>query len=199
MCWRAISYREGLSKVAAPELAIKLHTVLLAADKTTEAERFSASWQKDHAKDATFLLYLADGAIARKDYLAAEKGYLNIIKLQPTFAIAYNNLAWVTARLKKSGAIAYAEKALALAPNQPAFMDTLAVLLSDKGDYAKAADLQSQAVKLQTENPVFKLNLAKIHLKGGRNGLAKQTLNELKNLGPGYSGQPEVDAMLEGL
>jgi tetratricopeptide (TPR) repeat protein len=142
---------------------------------------------------------LADGAIARKDYKAAEKGYLNIIKLQPTFAVAYNNLAWVTAKLNKDGGIAYAQKALELAPSQPAFMDTLAVLLSDKGDYAKAAELQIQAVKLQADNPIFKLNLAKIHLKGGRKDLAKQQLDELAKLGSNFSGQPEVTEMLRNL
>jgi putative PEP-CTERM system TPR-repeat lipoprotein len=195
----ALAYREGLSKIAAPELAIKLHSVLLAAEKTSEAEKFSASWQKDHAKDAAFLLYLADGAIARKDYKAAEKGYLNIIKLQPTFAIAYNNLAWVTAKLKKEGAVPYAEKALELAPNQPAFMDTLAVLLSDMGDYAKAAKLQADAIKLQPDNPVFKLNLAKIHIKGGNKELAKKELDELAKLGGQFVGQTEVADMLKAL
>jgi putative PEP-CTERM system TPR-repeat lipoprotein len=193
----ALAYREGLGKVASPELAVKLHSVLLAAKKSVDAQRFSSSWQKEHAKDAVFLLYLADGAIARKDYKGAERGYLNIIKLQPNYAVAYNNLAWVTAQLGKEGAIAYAEKAMAMAPNQPAFMDTLAVLLSDKGDYVKAAELQITVVKLQPENPIFKLNLAKIHLKGGRKDLAKEALDELAKLGPSFSGQPEVTEMLK--
>lgn len=195
----ATAYRNGLGKVQSPELAVKLHSVLLAANKSADAERFSASWQKEHAKDAVFLLYLADGAIASKDYKAAEKGYLNIIRLQPNYAIAYNNLAWVTAKLSKDGAVAYAEKANAMAPNQPAFMDTLAVLLSDKGDYAKAAELQTQAIKLQSDNPVFKLNLAKIHLKGGRKDLARQQLDELVKLGDKFGGQAEAASLLKDL
>ncbi|WP_210544239.1 XrtA/PEP-CTERM system TPR-repeat protein PrsT [Rhodoferax sp. PAMC 29310] len=195
----ASAYREGVSKFSAPELAIKLHSVLLAADKTSEAEKFSASWQKDHANDAAFLLYLGEGAIARKDYKAAEKAYLNIIKLQPTFAIAYNNLAWVTAKLGTDGAIAYAEKALELAPNQPAFMDTLAVLLSDKGDHAKAVKLQTEAIKVQPDNPIFMLNLAKIYIKGGNKALAKRELDELAKLGSKFGGQAEVSALLNGL
>ncbi len=195
----ATAYRNGLAKVASPELAIKLHSVLLAANKSADAERFSASWQKDHAKDAAFLLYLADGALARKDFKAAEKGYLNITQLQPNYPVAFNNLAWVTAKLGKEGAIAYAEKAVAMAPNQPAFMDTLAVLLSDKGDYAKAAELQVEAVKLQADNPIFKLNLAKIHIKGGRKDLAKPQLDQLAKLGAGFSEQAEVTALMKTL
>lgn len=195
----ATAYRTGLKQVNSPELAIKLHSVLLASNKAAEADKFAASWQKDHPKDAAFLLYLGDGAIARKDYAVSEKLYASVIKMQPNNAVAYNNLAWVTAKLGKEGAIVLAEKANTLAPNQPAFMDTLAVLLSDKGDYAKAVELQNKVVGLQPENPLFKLNLAKIHLKGGKKDLAKKELDELAKLGDKFGGQAEVSELLKGL
>ena len=195
----ATAYRNGLKQVSTPELAVKLHSVLRAANKTAEADKFAASWQKDHPKDGAFMLYLGDGAIARKDYATAEKLYTAVTKVQPNNAVAYNNLAWVTARLNKDGAIALAEKANALAPNQPAFMDTLAVLLSDKGDYAKALELQTKVLALQPQNPVFKLNLAKIHLKGGKKDLAKKELDDLAKLGDKFGGQKEVAELLKGL
>ena len=195
----ATAYRTGLKQVSSPELAIKLHAVLLASNKAAEADKFATTWQKDHPKDATFVLYLGDGAIARKDYAGSEKLYASVIKMQPNNAVAYNNLAWVTAKLNKDGAIPLAEKAMALAPNQPAFMDTLAVLLSDKGDYAKAVELQNKAVGLQPQNPLFKLNLAKIHLKGGKKDLAKKELDELAKLGGKFGGQAEVAELLKGL
>lgn len=195
----ATAYRAGLKQVNASELAIKLHAVLLASGKGAEADRFLASWRKDNPNDAPFLLYLGDGAIARKDYASAEKNYLAVIRLQPTSAIAYNNLAWVSAKLDKDGAIGYAEKANALAPNQPAFLDTLAMLLSDKGDYAKALELQNKALALQPQNALFKLNLAKIHLKGGNKELARKELDDLSKLGDKFSGQAEVATLLKGL
>ena len=195
----ATAYRNGLKQVSTPELAVKLHSVLRAANKTAEADKFAASWQKDHPKDGAFMLYLGDGAIARKDYATAEKLYTAVTKVQPNNAVAYNNLAWVTAKLNKDGAIALAEKANALAPNQPAFMDTLAVLLSDKGDYAKALELQTKVLALQPQNPVFKLNLAKIHLKGSKKDLAKKELDDLAKLGDKFGGQAEVAELLKGL
>jgi putative PEP-CTERM system TPR-repeat lipoprotein len=195
----ATAYRGGLKQVSAPELAIKLHSVLLASNKAAEADKLSANWQKDNPKDMAFVLYLADGAIARKDYTSAEQSYLAVIKSQPNNAMAYNNLAWVTGQLKKDGAIGYAEKANALAPNQPALMDTLAVLLSEKGDYAKAAELQTKAVSLQPQNLLFKLNLAKIHVKGGKKDLAKKELDALAKLGEKFGGQAEVAALLKSL
>ncbi|MFZ4623365.1 MAG: tetratricopeptide repeat protein [Rhodoferax sp.] len=105
----------------------------------------------------------------------------------------------MSARLNKREAIGYAEKALLIAPNQPAFMDTLAVLLADKGDYAKAVELQGKAVAAQPQNALFKLNLAKIHIKGGQKDLAKKELDELVKLGDKFAGQGEVAELLKGL
>lgn len=195
----AAAYRAGLKQVASPELALKLHSVLLVSGKAAEADRFSVTWQKDNPKDTEFLLYLGGRAIARQDYGAAEKNYAAVVKLQPNNAVAYNNLAWVTSKLSKTGAIAYAEKANALAPNQPAFMDTLAILLSEKGDYLKAVELQNKAITLQPQNTAFKLNLAKIHIKGGKKDLAKKELDGLAKLGDKFPGQVEVANLLQGL
>lgn len=195
----ALAFRGGLQKVNSPELAIKLHVVLLVSGKAAEADKFSATWQKGNPKDATFELYLGDRAIARNDYMGAEKLYAAVIELQPKNPIAYNNLAWVTAKLNKGGAIALAEKANALAPNQPAFMDTLAGLLSGEGDYAKAVELQNKVLALQPQNALFKLNLAKIHIKGGKNDLAKKALDELAQLGGKFADQGEVATLRKGL
>ena len=195
----ATAYRVGLKQVNSSELAIKLHSVLLASGKSVEADKFLASWQKDNPKDAALLFYQGDRATARKDYDSAEKSYRAVIKLQPNNAVAYNNLAWVTSKLNREGAIAYAEKANTLAPNQPAFMDTLAMLLSDKGDYAKAVELQTKALSLQPQNALFKLNLAKIHIKGGKKDLARKELDELSKLGDKFPAQAEVATLLKSL
>ena len=181
------------------ELALKLHSVLLASGKAAEADKLSSSWQKENPKDAAFLGYLGDGALMRKDYSSAEKIYMAVIKLQPDSAVAYNNLAWVTGKLNKEGAIAFAEKANTLAPNQPAFMDTEAMLLSDKGDYAKALELQNKALALQPQNTTFKLHLAKIHISGGKKDLARKELEELTKLGDKFVAQAEVANLLKGL
>lgn len=193
------AYRTGLKNANASELAVKFHSVLISAGKGDEADKFSTSWQKDHPKDAVFLSYLGDVAIARSDYATAEKKYAAVVKLQANNAVAYNNLAWVSAKLNKEGAIAFAEKANALAPNQPAFMDTLAMLLSDKGDYAKAVELQTKALALQPKNAFFQLNLAKIYVKGGEKNLARKELEELKKLGDKFSAQADVALLLTGI
>jgi len=193
------AYRVGLKEAPSSELALKSHAVLLASGKTAEAEKFTAAWLKDQPNDATFQFYLGDVAIKKNDMAAAEKSYSSVTKLQPSNAIAFNNLAWVTGRLNKDGAIAFAETANKLAPNQPAFMDTLAMLLSDKNDYTKALEWQTKAIALQPQNTLFKMNLAKIHIKGGKKDLARKELDELVKLGDKFPGQAEVSAMLKNL
>ena len=195
----ATAYRSGLQRAASTDLAIKLNLVLNASGKTAESEKFAAIWLKDHPKDMVYRLHLGDAALARKDLAAAEKIYLDVVQRQASSAVALNNLAWVTAQLGKDGAIAYAEKATTQAPNQPVFMDTLAMLLAEKKEYAKATDLQKKAVELQPDNAELRLNLARIHAMAGDKGRAKTELETLSKLGVKFAGQTAVSALLKSL
>ena len=192
-------YRTGLKVAPTSELARKVHAALGAGNKTADAEKFSAGWIKDNPKDVAFRLYLAETWLARGDLGNAEKSYLGILQVQPENAVVLNNLAWVTGKLKKDGAVAYAEKAIKLVPAQPTYMDTLAMLLSDKNDYAKALEWQTKALVLQPENSLFKFNLAKIHIQGGKKELARTELDALAKLGDKFGGQAEVAALLKTL
>ena len=78
-------------------------------------------------------------------------------------------------------------------------MDTLAMLLSAKGEHAKALELQKKVVGLKPDAPVFKLNLAKIHIKAGDKASAKKLLDEMGALGDKFAGQAEVQRLLKEL
>ncbi len=195
----ATAYRAGLKRGASTELAMKLHSVLAASQKRPDAETFATRWIKEHPQDAAFRTYLGDTALAQLDFAGAEGQYLAVVKLQPENAIALNNLAWVTNRLKKPGAAAYAEQANALRPEQPAFMDTLAVILGDAGQAAKAIELEKKAVALAPANHSMRLNLAKLYLKSGDKALAKTELDQLAKLGDKFPGQSEVDQLRKSL
>ena len=195
----ALAYRSGLKADATSELAIKLHSVLKAAGKTPDADKFSDVWQKDHPKDAAFMFHLGDDAMARKDFVTAEKRYAAVVALQPDNAVALNNLAWTSGKLGKDGALALAEKANSLVPNQPALMDTWAMLLSAKGDHGRALELQTKVVTLQPNNNLFRLNLAKVYVGAGKKDLARKELELLDKLGDKSPQRPEVLEMLKAL
>ena len=193
------AYRKGLKQASSPELAVKLYSALTISGKAADKDKFAQSWLSEHPKDVAMRLFLGDESISFKRLPDAEKYYTEVTKISPNNAIAYNNLAWVTGQLKKPGAVALAEKAIALAPNQPAFIDTLAMLHSDNNDYAKALELQTKALTLQPENGAYKLNLAKIHIKGGKKDLARKELEALAKLGDKFPAQVQVAALLKDL
>ena len=68
-------------------------------------------------------MYLAQDAIARKDYQAAMKGYESLLAKQPENPVLLNNYAWAAGKAGDPRALDYAEKANRLAPNQAAIID----------------------------------------------------------------------------
>ncbi len=195
----ASSYRSALRAEPSTDLAVRLYAILAAAGKASESDRFATTWTNAHPKDVTFLISLADLALSRKDFAAAEKRYLAVIQLQPDAAAALNNLAWLAHQGHKPGGLAYAERAIALAPNQPAFMDTLSMLLVDKGDYPRAIEVQLKAVERQPTNATFRLNLAKIYIAAGEKARAKVELDAVAKLGDKEPSYSEASALLKTL
>jgi putative PEP-CTERM system TPR-repeat lipoprotein len=194
----ATAYRAGLKRSnGSGELASKLYSVLFASKKRTEADSFAAAWVKEHPQDLVFRMSLGSMASARRDFVAAEDQFQAVVKAQPDNAIALNNLAWATHQLKKPGAVAYAEKANALRPGEPAFMDTLAAALGDAGQVAKGIELEKKAILLAPEQMTFRLNLAKLYLKAGDKNLAKSELDQLAKLGDKFTEHAEVGELLK--
>ena len=195
----AEGYRRGLANTESAELAAKLHSTLLTTGKEGEASQLAAKWRKDHPDDVEFLMYLGDVAIARKRLTEAETAYLAVLKARADHPPALNNLAWVMGKLGKAGAIAHAEKATKLAPQQAAYLDTLAGLQAEANAVAAAIESQRRAVELEPENGQFRLQLAKLYSKAGDKSKARAELDKLTQLGDKFAGQPEVAALLKAL
>jgi cellulose synthase operon protein C len=194
-----VAYREALKLAPVPDAAIKLHSVLVASGKRVDADRWAEEWTRTQPKDAILPSYLGDLAIAAGQLPAATRHYERVVALQPANALALNNLAWLAGEQGRADAVSLAERANAAAPNQPAFMDTLAMLLSARGDHAKALELQSKVIAQKPDAPLFKLNMAKIQLKAGNKDSAKKILDELAALGDKFPGQSEVTKLKQSL
>jgi putative PEP-CTERM system TPR-repeat lipoprotein len=193
-------YRDGLKAVPdSSELATRLHVALNANKQEAEASRLAADWQRQHPNDAGFRFYLGDLALSRKDLPAAEVHYRDVLKLQPENALALNNVAWLLATMKKPGAVAMAEKAVALLPDRPVIMDTLALALASEGQKDKAVDIMRQALRLEEKSPQLRLNLAKLLINAGDKAGAKVELETLAKLGEKFANQSEVSVLLKTL
>ena len=193
------AYRTGLKQAPSTELAVRLHKTLLASQNANEAERTASDWIKSHPKDVAFRLYLGDVATARKDYPAAIQHYRTVVDQQPENALALNNLAWASGQIKSPKAIEYAEKANRLAPNQPALMDTLAMLMADKGDTAGAITLLRKALEISPQAAALRLNLARVLISAGKKDEARSELDTLAKMGDKFPEQDEVTRMQKSL
>ncbi|HQQ69338.1 MAG TPA: PEP-CTERM system TPR-repeat protein PrsT, partial [Alicycliphilus sp.] len=189
------AYRTGLKQSDSPELAVRLYDVLQNAGKKAEADRWAADWTRSHPKDAALPYYLGNRALTHNELPESLRQFERVLALQPNNAIALNNRAWIKGQLGKDGALADAERANALVPNQPALMDTWAMLLSGANQHDKAMELQKKVVQLQPQVLDYKLNLAKIYLKAGRKDAAKPLLDELSAAGDKFAGQAEVERL----
>ena len=178
---------------------MRLHNALVAANRMPEAERTAAAWLRERPKDAAFRFYLGDASLASNDLVAAERHYRSLLEVQPDNGLALNNVAWILTQRKSPDALAMAQRANELIPNQPQLMDTLATALLAASQGAKALEVQKQALARSPQDPGLKLNLAKIYIANGDKVKARTELEALGSLGAGFRNQAEVKSLLATL
>jgi putative PEP-CTERM system TPR-repeat lipoprotein len=191
--------KTAYAKRPSDESVIKLINVMRAAGQSAEAEKLSQEWLAKHPDSAVFNGYLGEQAIGLQDYERAERHLRKVIAVQPSSAIALNNLAWVLARAGKPGALEMGEKALALAPDSDAILDTLAEIHAQAGRYDKAIALQKRALQQSPNMPALRLHLAQYLIKAGQKSDARVELERLVALGSSFPGQEEVRKLLASL
>jgi cellulose synthase operon protein C len=189
----------GLKQIASPELAVKLHSLLMTIGNAAEAEKFATNWLKEQPKDITFRMYMGDLATAQKNYAQGVSHYQSALAIQPNNPLILNNLAWTTGQMKSPKALEYAAKANQLSPNQPAFMDTWAMLLAEKGETEKAVELLRKALAKEPQASAIQLNLAKVLISAGKKDDARKELEALAKIGDKFSGHAEVSQLLKSL
>ena len=191
-------YRTGLAKTDSVHLAVRLHGALLRT-KSADAAKFAADRLSKHPKQSLFRVHLAEAALSRGEWATAAEHYKVLLETNRDNAGWLNNLAIAANALNDPQALAYAEKAATLAPNDPAVMDTLGFMLAEKGDTARAIDLLRKATEAAPQASVIRLNLAKAYLKSGQKSAAKTELETLAKLGPKFAGHSEVETLLKTL
>ena len=184
------AYRDALKAEPASEaLAVKLHSALNRAGKGADADTLARKWLAEHPKDVVFRVYLAEQALGEKNYRAAVVLYQAVVALQPDNVVALNNLAWSAGQLGDPKAIGYAERAVRLAPDSAAALDTLGSLLVSKGDASKGLEYLAKAAELAPKRPDIRLNYARALAKAGRTEQARKELVALQALADDFPGK----------
>jgi cellulose synthase operon protein C len=191
--------REGLTKTSSADLASKLYSLLLQNNRMAEAEKFGNAWIAQHPGHASFEYLLSASDIRRGDLKTADQRLKRVLAAFPNNALALNNMAWVQLQLGGPGAVGFAQRAADLLPDRPAILDTLALALASDRQFSAALETQKRALALAPDDNGLHLNLAKIALLSGDKALARQELERLRQLGPAFKAQAEVDKLMQGL
>ena len=98
--------------------------------------------------------------------------------------IVLNNLAWLYMEIGDERAIATAEQALALAPDNADIADTLGWILVQSGEADRAIGLIRRSIEQKPEDPTVRYHLAVAYLSAGRTAEGRAALEEAIRLGP---------------
>jgi len=137
--------------------------------------------------NATARLWLAIIEERMGDHNRAIELYRNVADAHPENAEAANNLAYLLAEYgsKPDEALKYAERAVQLAPENPAYCDTLGWILYRKGVYDSAvAYLERASARQAKGSVVWKYHLAMAYAKAGNLVVGRTTLASALKLNP---------------
>ena len=195
------AYRDALKVEPTSEgLAMKLHGNAVSDWENSRGRRVGQEvvGRTSEGRDFSRLSGGA-GALGEKNFRSAVALYQAVIALQPDNVVALNNLAWSAGQLGDPKAIGYAERAVRLAPENAAALDTLGTLLVSKGDASKGLEYLKKAADLAPKRHDIRLNYAKALVKAGRTEDARKELTALQAVTDDFPGKSEIPTLLKQL
>ena len=143
------------------------------------------------------------GVIAehKKDFPNAMNRYEEALKINPKFAPAANNLAWLMMEQGRNSdvALSYAHTAREQSPQDPNIADTLGWIYYRKGIYLKSVSLLKEAVDKLPGNPTIQYHYGMAQLKNGDTAGAKLSLQHALNMGQPFQGIEDARTTLSDL
>jgi predicted Zn-dependent protease len=139
---------------------------------------------KSHPGDEQARLFVGEQAMKAKDFAKASSNFRMLVGAHPNDPFLLNNLAWSLAATNDPQALPIAEKAGALAPDNPSILDTLGWLLVEQGDADRGLTLIEKANRAAPDQMEIRLHLAKAQLKKGRPDAARATLQSVVAAAP---------------
>lgn len=163
----------------------------IAEGKWNEAKTSLVQIVSEYGDNLVARLWLGDLEEKAGNAAAAIEQYQRVVARDQDNIMALNNLAFLLADSagKPDEALKYAEKAVELAPSNPAVVNTLGWVLYQKGLYELAVKRLSEAVKLEG-TARRNLHLGMAYLKHGDRNNARAALDTALKLSP--PGAPEA-------
>lgn len=179
----AARYYEAAAKIKLDKpIALKLSRCYQKLNQLDKAAGIIATWQKGKPYDSNMALAAANVYMDTKNYRAAIGQYQVMLKQNPKDTNVLNNLGWAFDQVGDPRALATAEQAYSLAPDQPQVADTLGWILVRHGkDLSRSLLLIQKATDKVKNDPNMQYHLAFALRANGRNKDAIAVLEPLLN------------------
>jgi tetratricopeptide (TPR) repeat protein len=153
---------------------------------------------QDNPRDLRTYIFLASLLETKGDWQQAEDLYQKALQIQPDYAVAANNLAYLM--LEHDGninvALALAQTARKGLPDVPSAADTLGWAYYHQGAYSSAIDTLQEAVNANPKNPNFHYHLGMAYEKANNPAMAKKQLEYTLKISPNYAQADEIRKVL---
>jgi tetratricopeptide (TPR) repeat protein len=138
---------------------------------------------------------------AKGDIPSARAAYEKAIALNPRFAAAANNLAWIYSEQggDKDKALQLAQSAKEEAPDDPRISDTLGWILYKRGVYQRALALLKESATKLPDNPQVQYHLGMAYHQVGERENARKALQLAVNSSEAFVGKDEARRTLAEL
>lgn len=147
------------------------------------------------------LLKLAMAYSMADDWENARKSYSQLVELDNTNALAFNNLAWSLAKHEKNYELAwkYAKRATELAPATPAYQATLGWILLEQNKPDQAEQVLNRALELNPEYQPTLVHLGRAKAAQFKPAEARTLLRKAIEVDPASASAADARSILEKL
>ena len=192
-------YEIALGKGATNMTVIKLQRVLRLAGDVNNADKQLANWINQHPQDSAVRDFSAQMNLAQGRNREAIAQYQEVLKLAPNSVVALNNLATLYQKEKDSRAMATAEQALKLAPDNPGVQDTLGWILVEQGQLPRAVELLRKAAAKAPKDAGVRYHYGVVLARSGYKKEAKNEIEAAIATGQKFPELDEAKALLKSL
>ena len=190
-------YEKTFALTKTPKVMISIHRLLVQTGKEKEADRRLAEWTRANPNNVMVAMYVAELSMTKKQYKVAILQMLALLKQTPNNPILLNNLAWTYQQEKDPRALDTAELAFKLSGEQPSVMDTLGVILTERGNTQRSVPLLQKAVTLAPNDFDLRLHLAQALAKSGDKVNARKELEGIIAKGNNYAHLDDARELLK--
>ncbi len=196
----AVSFaRQAYSQTSSQKNLLILAGYEDAAGNTDAGVTLMQAWLKDNPDDGAVRLALGMALGQRGSTADSLVEYKRVLDADPNNFAALNNLAWEVRQSDPETSVEYARRALQVAPDSAAALDTLAMAEFYNEDFKAAQRSIRRALEGAPGQPSMLYHAAMIDKALGNSALAKRNLERLLEQHDEFPERAEAEALLDSL